>query len=149
MTRNTHWSILQTALLLSILLWPFKIELPLPAIIRNAGIFLLIGGLIITVIAAKTLKDNLRPSLKPKVGGKLITVGLYSIVRHPAYGAIIILAFGLSLWTSDGARLVLTVCLFLFFGAKSKREEKWLDTAYPEYAIYKTQVTKRFIPGVF
>ncbi len=136
-------------LLLLILFWPFKIELHLPAIVKNAGIFFLVGGFILAVIAVKALKDNLRPSSKPKVGGKLITTGLHSIVRHPAYGAIIISAFGLSLWIGDGARLMLSVCLLLFFSAKSKMEEKWLERTYPEYASYKKQVAKRFIPWVY
>ncbi len=103
MMQNKHWFLIQAVLLLSILFWPFKIELPLPAIIRDAGIFILIGGLVLGGIVVRTLNDNLRPSLKPKVGGTLITSGLYSIVRHPAYGTILISAFGLSLWTSDGA----------------------------------------------
>lgn len=149
MMQNKHWVLTQTVLLLSILFWPFKIELPLPAIIKNAGIFFLVGGFILVVVAVKTLKNNLRPSPKPKVGGKLITTGLYSIVRHPAYGAILISAFGVSLWMGDGARLMLLVCLLLFFDAKSRMEEKWLEKAYPEYVSYKNQVTKRFIPWVY
>jgi protein-S-isoprenylcysteine O-methyltransferase Ste14 len=147
--RNKHWIIIQTILLLLVLFWPFKIELPLPPIIRDAGIFFLIAGLVFGVVAVRALKDNLRPFPKPKVGGKLITTGLYSIVRHPAYGAILMSALGLSLWIGDGARLMLLVCLFLFFDAKSKIEEKWLEKTYPEYAGYKKQVTKRFIPWVY
>jgi len=49
----------------------------------------------------------------------------------------------------DGARLILSVCLLLFFDVKSKMEEKWLEKAYPEYDTYKKQVTKRFIPLVY
>lgn len=147
--QNKHWVVTQTVLLLLVLLWPFKITLPLSALVRDAGIFFLIGGLIFAVAALRALKDNFRPSLKPKIKGRLITTGLYSVVRHPAYGAIIISAIGLSLWIGDGARLALSACLLLFFGAKSEREEKYLETAYPEYATYKKQVTKKFIPWVY
>ena len=147
--QNKYWIFIQTILLLLILIWPFKIELPLPAFVKDTGIFFLVGGFILAVVAAKALKDNLRPSPKPKVGGKLITTGLYSIVRHPAYGAILISALGLSLWMGDGARLMLSACLLLFFDAKSKMEEKWLEKAYPEYPTYKKQVTKRFIPWIY
>jgi protein-S-isoprenylcysteine O-methyltransferase Ste14 len=129
--------------------WPFKIELPLPPIVRNAGVFLLIGGLTFGFVALRTLKGNLSPSLKPKVGGELITTGLYSIVRHPAYGAIIIFSFGLSFWIGDGARLMVSACLLIFFGVKSKMEEKWLEKTYPEYGEYKKRVTKKFIPWLF
>jgi len=147
--QNKHWVLIQTILLLLVLFWPFKIELSLPAVVKNAGIFSLIGGVVLVVVSVRALKDNLRPSLKPKVGGKLITTGLYSIVRHPAYGAILVSVFGLSLWIGDGVRLMLSVCLLIFFDAKSKMEEKWLEKAYPEYASYKKQVTKRFIPWVY
>lgn len=143
MDRNKHWFLIQAALLLSILFWPFRIELPLPAVARDAGIFLLLGGLLLAVTAISALKHNTRPSPEPKAGGKLITTGLYSVVRHPAYGAIIIAASGLSLWLGDCARLVLSACLPLLFNVKSKMEEKGLETAYPEYAAYKKQVTKK------
>jgi len=147
--QNKHWVFIQTILLVSILFWSFKIELPLPVIVKNIGKVLLVGGFVIVVVAIRALKDNLRPSPKPKVGGRLITTGLYSIVRHPAYGAILISALGLSVWMGDGARLMLSACLLLFFDAKSKMEEKWLEKAYPEYASYKKRVTKRFIPWVY
>jgi len=106
------------------LIWPFKVELHLPVVVKNAGIFFLAGG-------------------------KLITTGLYSIVRHPAYGAILISALGLSLWIGDGARLMLSACLLFFFGAKSKIEEKWLESKFPEYISYKERVNKKFIPGIY
>jgi len=149
MMQNRHWILIQSILLLSILFWPFKIELYLPAIVKDIGIFFLVGGFILVVVAVKALKDNLKPSPKPKVGGKLITTGLYSIVRHPAYGAILISALGLSLWIGDGARLMLLVCLFLFFDAKSRMEEKWLEKTYLVYNEYKRKVTKKFIPWLY
>lgn len=149
MDQNKYWLSVQVFLLLLVLFWPFGIELPLPAIVKTVGIFLLIGGAALAVVAISALKSNIRPSPEPKAGGRLITIGLYSIVRHPAYGAIIITAFGLSLWIGDGARLALSVCLFVFFDLKSRREEKWLGLACPEYAAYKKQVSKRLIPWVY
>lgn len=149
MMQNKHWFLIQSLLLLVILFWPFRIELPLPAIIRGAGIFFVIGGSALAVAAISTLRNNLRLSPKPKAGGRLITTGLYSIVRHPAYGALLISAFGLSLWSSDGARLVLSAGLFIFFDVKLRMEENWLETTHPEYIDYKKQVTKKLIPWVY
>lgn len=149
MMQNKHWFLIQALLLLAILFWPFRIGLPLSAIVRNTGIIFLIGGSVFAVAAISALRNNLGPSPEPKAGGRLITTGLYSIVRHPAYGAIIISAFGLSLWLGDGARFVLSVCLSLFFDAKLKVEEKWLEAAYPKYVVYKKQVAKKLIPWVY
>jgi len=100
--QNKHWFLIQTLLLLSILFWPFRIELSLPAIVRDAGVFLLIGGLAFLLVAVSAIKNNIRPSPEPKAGGKLITIGLYSIVRHPAYGAIMVSAFGCKSFASLG-----------------------------------------------
>jgi len=86
--QNKQWVLIQTILLLLILFWPFSIKLSLPALVKNTGIFFLIAGFVLAVVSVRALKDNLRSSPKPKAGGKLITTGLYSIVRHPAYGAI-------------------------------------------------------------
>lgn len=149
MMKNKYWVVIQTVLLLLILFWPLKIKVLLPAIINYVGMIFLIIGFILVMIAVKALKDNFKPSLKPRIGGKLITIGLYSIVRHPVYGAILISAFGFSLWMDDGARLILSACLLLFFDLKSRMEEKWLEKTYPEYNSYKKQVTKRFIPWVY
>lgn len=149
MAQNKRWFLVQTVLLLSVLFWPFKMELPLPAVIRVAGMVLLLGGLVLAAAALSALKRGIRPSPEPKTGEKLVTTGLYSVVRHPAYGALIVSAFGLSLWTGDGARFALSVCLFLFFDVKSRREEKWLVLAYPEYVGYKKQVRQRLIPWIY
>lgn len=135
-------------LLISIVFWPFRVQLRIPAIIKNTGLVLLIAGGALLFFAIRTLKSNFRPSLKPPLQGALITAGLYSVVRHPAYGAIVISLFGLSVWLDDGVRAVLLVCLLLYFGAKAKAEEQWLEKTYPEYREYKKRVPKRFIPWV-
>jgi len=135
--------------LVSIVFWPFRLQLHIPAIIKNAGLVLLIGGGVFLFFAVRTLKSNFRPSLKPSLKGGLIIDGLYSVVRHPAYGAIVISLFGLSVWLDDGARMALSVCLLLFFGVKANTEEQWLEKKYPEYREYKKRVPKRFIPWVF
>jgi len=85
------------------------------------------------------LKENLKPSPKPRVGGCLVTTGLYSIVRHPAYSCILLTALGISLWMNDTIRL-LSVLFFIFFSAKLNEEEKRLEKTYPEYGAYKMQL---------
>lgn len=147
--HNKWWFILQTFLLLLILFSPFRIILCLSLSIRYLGLFFIILGISLTVHAVLSLKENLKPSPKPRVGGCLATSGLYSIVRHPAYSCILLTALGISLWMNDAIRLLLTMGLFIFFDAKSKVEEKWLERTYSDYIIYKKQVPKKFIPGVY
>jgi protein-S-isoprenylcysteine O-methyltransferase Ste14 len=132
-----------------ILFSPFRIILYLPLSIRYLGLFFIILGSSLTVYAILSLKENLKPSPKPRAGGCLVATGLYSIVRHPAYSCILLTALGISLWVNDIVRLLLTVGLFVFFNAKSSAEEIWLEKTYPEYGAYKRRVTKKFIPWVF
>ena len=147
--QNRGWFLLQTFLLLLILFSPFKIKLFLPLSIRYLGLLFLILGISLTVYAALSLGENLKPSPKPRVGGCLVTTGLYGIVRHPAYSCILLAVLGISLWMNDAIRLLFTLGLFTFFSAKSSEEERWLEKAYPEYGAYKRRVTKKFIPWVF
>lgn len=147
--RNKGWFFIQTFLLLLILFSSFRIILYLPLSIRYLGLLFLILGISFTVHAALNLKENLKPSPKPRVGGCLVITGFYSIVRHPAYSCILLTALGISLWMNDATRLLLTLGLLVFFDVKSRAEERWLEKIYPEYGAYKRRVTKKFIPWAF
>jgi len=149
LNNNKKWSLIQAIFLLAILFFPFEISMHLPNSIFYLGIAFMIIGIGLAGYAVVSLKSNLKPSPKPRVGGSLISTGLYGIVRHPAYSGILIAALGYSLWKNDAIRCVLTLALLFFFDFKSKIEEKWLEKAYPEYSNYKKQVPKKFIPWIY
>ncbi len=149
LNNNKKWSLAQAIFLLSILFLPFKINMHLPNVIRYLGLSFMIIGISLVGYAIVSLKSNLKPSPKPRVGGSLETTGLYSIVRHPAYSSIVIMALGYSLWKNDAIRCVLTFALFIFFDLKSSIEEKWLEKSFPEFIDYKKRVNKKLIPGIF
>ena len=149
MIRSKYWMLPQTLLLLCILFSPFKSALDFSLAVKYFGLSCLIAGGLLVTCAIWSLKNNLKSSPEPKPGGYLITTGLYCLVRHPAYSGIVIAALGFSLWMDDLIRIFLTLMLFIFFDVKSRVEEIWLEKVYPEYASYKRQATKRFIPGVY
>lgn len=130
---NTAWVLAQAILLLSIIFLPFKIPMYLPDVIRYLGASCAIAGIILAVYAAISIKENLRPSPKPRTGGYLVTTGLYGIVRHPAYSGVAISALGYSFWKSDVVRFILAGALFILFDYKSKIEEKLLEKSFPGY----------------
>ena len=71
--------------------------------------------------------------------------GPYRYVRHPMYVAITVTGAGWALaWQSTAGALL----LLAFFDLKSRREERWLEAAYPSYADYRRRV-RRFIPGLY
>ncbi|MGE3802492.1 MAG: isoprenylcysteine carboxylmethyltransferase family protein [Candidatus Kapaibacterium sp.] len=107
-----------------------------------AGTFLLLAG-------TRKLGSNLTPTPEPKHSAHLVVEGLYSRVRHPIYGGILLMIWGVTLLVFLGEMqfpIVSTALLItLFFTAKSFYEEERLTERYPEYSSYKKS-TWRFLP---
>lgn len=82
---------------------------------------------------------------EPLPDSHLVTQGIYSIIRHPMYTAVILL--GLGLWMAQpsviGAAAWITLVLVLI--EKSKAEETWLVQRYANYPDYMAR-TGRFFP---
>jgi protein-S-isoprenylcysteine O-methyltransferase Ste14 len=66
--------------------------------------------------------------------------GVYSVVRHPIYTAIITGVFGWALLWNSVAGLVLAALCGLFFLAKIRYEEVLLLDVFPEYEEYRRKV---------
>ena len=108
------------------------------AIAVLAGIALLVGG-------GAGLGRQLTPFPKPVPDGALRQDGIYGVVRHPMYGGALLLILGWALLSSPLALLPLGLAA-LFLDAKRRREEAWLLEQHPDYAQYRLQVPRRFIP---
>lgn len=119
-----------------------------PDLIQYTGFpFLVIGGIFGTG-GVLSLGKNLTPFPRPKESGSLITRGIYQCVRHPIYTGVIFGTLGWSLIISNVIGLGFVVILFLFFDAKSRREERWLVERFPEYSAYREDV-KKLIPWIY
>jgi protein-S-isoprenylcysteine O-methyltransferase Ste14 len=94
------------------------------------------------------LGRNLTPFPKPIEGGELVTHGPYRFVRHPIYAGLIFGTLGWALFRANLLGLALAVLLFIFFDLKSRREERWLCEAYPDYEAYQQRV-KKLVPWVY
>ena len=120
----------------------------------HAGMFMVAGGLLavvgIALLAAGAfgLGRSLTPFPKPLPDSRLVTGGVYRLVRHPIYCGILLAALGASLATASWPRLALTAVLFVFFEFKARREERWLLERYPDYAAYRRHV-KKLIPWIY
>ena len=106
------------------------------------GWILFTASIIFSVVAAFQLGSNLTPLPRPKAGAKLVRSGLYRLVRHPIYFGVIMLSFAWFLITQGELTLAYTGLIFLFFDIKSRKEEQWLVTTFPEYTHYQKQVRK-------
>ena len=113
-------------------------------ILTIAGIFMIILGLYLWIQAVIVQKINKKVTEK-----KLITTGVYSIVRNPVYSAFIFIFTGLLLFTANYILLILPFVFWAFLTILMKNtEEKWLKNEFgEEYEIYLKQVN-RVIPRI-
>lgn len=80
---------------------------------------------------------------------KLITTGLYSLVRHPLYFSMILILIGYLMYAFNLANLIFvaTAMVYLIVGTKLE-EQKLIQTFGKDYRIYKSKV-KMLIPFLF
>ena len=113
-----------------------------------AGGLFCIVGLGFVVLGSIALGRNLSPFPKPKEKGTLVESGIFSVVRHPIYSGFSLAAFGWSLLWNSIAALIAALLLLAFFDIKARREERWLEEKFTEYAAYRSRV-KKLIPFVY
>ena len=146
--RGEGWLILQLLLLalvaLAGLASPAAWSGPLVSITSLLGLGLMLGGAMLLGRGLMDLGRNLTSLPRPRDDAHLVESGVYSLVRHPIYGGLVLTAIG---WALVAASL-LTVGLGLFFDLKSRREEAWLQDRYEGYAAYMTR-TRRLLPWVY
>ena len=118
------------------------------SLLAMAGLALLAGGALLFGRGLLDLGRNLTPVPRPRTDARLVETGIYSLVRHPIYGGIIVSAIGWALLATSPLTLMLALLLAVFFDLKSRREEVWLANHYVGYRTYVTR-TRRFIPRLY
>jgi protein-S-isoprenylcysteine O-methyltransferase Ste14 len=146
--RGEGWLVLQLALFALILIAPALGLLALPPWTRILGWALIAVGGVFGTGGVLALGRNLTPFPRPIEGGKLVTGGVYRIVRHPIYTGLIFGTLGWGLVRGNETGLTLAIVLFAFFDVKSRREERWLLQTYEGYAAYRQRVRK-LIPWLY
>ena len=109
-----------------------------------AAIFMILLGIYLWIQAVIVQKINKKVTEK-----KLITIGVYSIVRNPVYSAFTITFTGILLFTANYILLILPFVFWDFLTILMQNtEEKWLKNEFgKEYEIYLKQVN-RVIPRI-
>jgi protein-S-isoprenylcysteine O-methyltransferase Ste14 len=115
-----------------------------PVPVRSIGAVLMIIGLLLMMSGVRALGPSLTPGTEPLAGGELITTGVYARRRHPIYAGAVLLLTGYTLaWSNWTLALIAGGVALLFFEAKARREEQWLQARFPEYERYRRQVPRR------
>ena len=110
--------------------------------------FLALCGVIALAIAGLgflKLGANLTPLPYPVEHNRLVTQGIYALIRHPLYSSQLFAALGWVVYSLSLSHLLLLVIGFVFFDYKAAREEAWLTERHPEYAAYARR-TRKLIP---
>jgi protein-S-isoprenylcysteine O-methyltransferase Ste14 len=121
-------------------------QLPLPVIVVGAILFLFSYGIYIEV-----MRENayLSRTVEVQENQKVVDTGLYSIVRHPMYMAIIILFFSMPIVLGSAVAIL----PFLFIPAvlvkRIKNEEEVLEEGLDGYREYKDKVKYRILPYIW
>jgi protein-S-isoprenylcysteine O-methyltransferase Ste14 len=113
-------------------------------ILAAAGLAALLLGL----FGVRSLGPSLTPLPYPVDHNRLVTEGVYALVRHPLYSSQIFAALAWVSYTLSLSHLALLVAAFLFFDYKAGKEESWLTERHPEYPGYAARVRK-LIPWVY
>lgn len=141
-------------ILLVQLAWPlFTItnSIQMVNIFRISGYFLIVCGFLMSLLALKKLGKNWTgmDSYRIKKDQELVTAGIYRLVRHPIYSAVLLELVGFELIANS-----YLVLLFVIFGGKIflnhiNKEEKLLEKAFRnKFKDYKNR-TKMLIPFIY
>ena len=114
------------------------------------GLALILAGFVLLATAgiALLLARSTTVFPRPREGAMLADTGVYRRVRHPVYGAVLLIALGWSLVESP-LGLLPTAALAVVFDLKARVEEAWLEERFPGYSQYRDRTTRRFVPGVY
>ena len=120
--------------------------LPKPVVFIAAAFFL-----IAYILYAEVLRENayLSRTIEVQEGQKVIDTGLYRVVRHPMYGATLLLFLSMPLVLGSVYALLVFLVYPFLIAVRIKNEEKVLEEELTGYAEYKQKVKYRLIPFIW
>jgi len=124
--------------IISILLYAGTLHI----LVRIAGIMLTAVGVIVFVISVAQMKDNWRAGVQREEKTNLVTTGLYSVSRNPAFLGFDLMYIGILLSFFNWYLCVVTVIALVLFHLQIVNvEEEFLIEAFgEEYLQYKKKV---------
>ena len=151
--RFFAWELIIVLILLNIDYWfvrPFSIYQLISWVLLSLSLFFVICG-------AYNLYHKGKPDCKRDdkalIGiektSKLVTTGIYRYIRHPIYGSLFWLVWGVFFKSFSWHGLILSVAATAFLILAAKFEEKENIKFFWEKYQYYTKQTKMFIPYIF
>ena len=116
---------------------------------RWVGVALFAIGGALRLWPVFVLGDRFSGLVAIQPGHRLVTTGIYSIIRHPSYLGLFISSLGWALAFRSGVGVLLALLLIVPIIGRIRAEEALLRTQFAsEYDAYRAR-TNRLIPGVY
>ena len=123
--------------------------IPRSIVVDGLSIVFTVTGLIVAIVARRTLAGNWSRAVAFKEDHELITTGLYRYVRHPIYTGILLMILGTAVFVGTPSAGIGFLIIILGIWFKLRAEEELLTEHFPrKYPAYKKR-TKALIPYVF
>lgn len=121
-------------------------KLPLWVTILGTVIFLFAY-----ILYAEVLRENtyLSRTIEVQKDQKVIDTGLYGIVRHPMYMAVVLLFLSIPLVLGSLYAFILFLAFPFILAIRIKHEEEFLEKELNGYKDYKNKVKFRLIPYIW
>ena len=121
-------------------------KVPLPVVIFAAVIFL-VGY----ALYCEVMRENayLSRTVRVEEGQKVISTGLYAIVRHPMYFATLLIFLTIPFVLGSWISLAFFIWYPVIIAVRITDEEKLLEMELDGYKEYKKKVKYRLIPFVW
>jgi protein-S-isoprenylcysteine O-methyltransferase Ste14 len=145
---GSQFALLATWFALMVLGRRFYPPNPIRYYFESAGYGIALAGIILALLGVYEMRENLRTTPEPGDFFDFVTTRIYSRVRHPIYGGIMLLIVGVTMIFTALDAAILAAVLIAFFYAKSRYEESRLRGRIGDYDQYSAR-TKRFIPFVW
>jgi protein-S-isoprenylcysteine O-methyltransferase Ste14 len=119
-----------------------------PVCVAIAGDILVALGLLLIFIV---FKENTFTSVAIEVDPeqKVISTGLYALVRHPMYMGALVMLLGMPLALGSWRGLVTIIPMVLVIVWRLLHEEQYLAKNLSGYSVYRNKVRYRLVPFVW
>lgn len=116
---------------------PILLVLPQTPFTNILGIGFAGFGLGLGLQAMSQLGKSFRVHPRPGSDSRLVTRGIYAVLRHPMYTAVVSMLVAVVVVSRDVYVMLLALMNILFYLIKSRYEERLLTERYPEYDAYR------------
>jgi protein-S-isoprenylcysteine O-methyltransferase Ste14 len=113
------------------------------------GLMMIIFGALCGYLANREIAENWSPIIEKTAKQRLITSGIYGVVRHPLYSSGLLILAGTN--TYFGSRWAWLGTIIVLAGILCRiplEEKKLIDRFGQEYITYRQQ-TKAILPWIF